>query len=402
MMNKTVWIALWAATILAAFAIGASIHTLKKSEIQPAQQAAKTNAKKPPSDHVPVLLAVADNLRNDHANKEQKILDVDAELAEVRAKLPPPLTPEEEQERRRRERQETCKEKSQELQEKILQRQDSALRAQALSELTALLQSQDVEELLVALHTVCAIQYINCDREAFKPYILASLSHQDPEVRKSAIWPAYAVCSREEQLEILLSMVKDPSADVRRVIANREGWLIKDNEKEKVFSAFRVLLQDEEWEIKKRAMDTLGRWPEHFNEMEALAIELSNDERHTDEMMRWLALRPTISAEVAGHLVDMMQQGQGNYPAYYQLDELRDRSASDERKSVLSRHCLETLRDSLDHEARTLALLVLRRLGNIWVLPELEKISHGPHAEGIEGTLGDTIERLRKKASEQR
>jgi hypothetical protein len=392
-MSKTAGTILALAAAGAGFALGVCVGKAnKQGQLPPQPSQGFTPRKFSSSRSDPGLPAGLPRFRSALAEREERVRELEAELEEVRKRIPLPPTPEGEQERRRRDRQKACREKSQELRERILQREDWSLRAEALSELTALFHSQDTEKLLVGLYTVPAIQHINCDREAYKPYLFACLSHQDSEVRQAAIWPAYAMCSRDEQLEILLSIVHDPSVDVRRTIANREGWLIKDDEKEKVFSAFRVLLEDEDWGIKKRALDTLGRWPELSREMEELAIELSSDPRYTDEMMRWLARRPMTSADFAGRPLQTMEQA----------GQLTDRSASDEGKSILLRHCLETLRDNLDHHTRTLALFTLRRLGDVSVLPELEKISLGPDAEGIERQLAETIEYIKQKGDGQR
>jgi hypothetical protein len=391
-MKRIAGIALWAATACIAFAVGVRTGKISESERGRRKQSEQIQVETPQTGPNRAGAAGLDEFRTALADREKRIRELEAELAEIRERLPLPPTPDGEQERRRRDRQKACREKSQELRERILQRKDWSLRSEALSELTALFHSQDAEQLLVGLYTVSAIRHINCDREIYKPYLFACLSHEDSGVRQAAVWPAYALCSRDEQLEILLSMVHDPSADVRRTIANLEGWLIKDDEKERVFSAFRVLLEDEDWEIKKRALETLGRWPELSREMEELAIELSSDPRHTDEMMRWLAHRPTISVEFAGHPVQTMKQA----------DQLRNHSLVEEGKSILLRHCLETLRDHVDHKTRTIALFALGRFGDARVLPELEKISHGPDAEGIEQQLEETIQRLRSRTEQRR
>jgi len=149
-MSKTAWIGLWVASICAALAIGATTGGIKKDPGRSRQAPEKTEGKRQASKEIPVLLASLEKFRTALVEKEKKIGDLEAELAQVRAKLPPPLTPEEEkrkkeqdERRKRSERWRELNEKSKELREKILQRKDKALRAQGLEELAALLQSDD-------------------------------------------------------------------------------------------------------------------------------------------------------------------------------------------------------------------------------------------------------------------
>ncbi|NQT85049.1 hypothetical protein HQ563_18685, partial [bacterium] len=242
-MSKTAWVAASVIAACAAFAIGATVGRRKKPEIHSREAPEKTEGKKQASKEIPVLLASLEKFRTALVEKEKKIGDLEAELAQVRAKLPPPLTPEEEkrkkeqdERRKRSERWRELNEKSKELREKILQRKDKALRAQGLEELAALLQSDDPEEALLGLRALPSIRTIPCDKERFKPYVLAALADDDADVRSAAFHCLYTVCSGDEQLDIMVSLVNDPSPEIRRMVTSmvtsRITGLARDSDQE--------------------------------------------------------------------------------------------------------------------------------------------------------------------------
>ena len=68
---------------------------------------------------------------------------------------------------------------------------------------------------------------------------------------------------------------------------------------------------------------------------------------------------------------------------------------------MASGFCLGIVRDGLSYYHRSRALDGLRRIGDIWALPELEEIAHSDDAEGIEEQLARTIEHLRQQVGEQ-
>jgi len=407
-MSKIAWIGLWVASICAALAIGATTGRIKRDRGRSRQAPEKTEAKRQASKDVPVLLTSLEKFRTALVEKEKKIGYLEAELAQVRAKLPPPLTPEEEKRKKeqdeRRERSERRRaryEKSKELREKILQRKDKALRAQGLEELAALLQSDDPEEALLGLTALPSIRTIPCDKERFKPYVLAALADDDADVRSAAFHCLYTVCSGDEQLDIMVSLVNDPSPEIRRMVTSmvtsRIRGLARDSDQEAaVTSALRSLLEDDDKYTKRQAMDGLARRPEYAEEMENLAIELSKDPEYADEMRQWLNRRDTISKEVAERLVEMFDEDRMGYQA---MDWTR-RRLSDDARPIATDFCLGIVRDSLQHYDRSRALDYVRRIGDIWVLPELEEIARSHDAEGIEQELARTIEYLRKQANQ--
>jgi len=407
-MSKTAWIGLWVASICAALAIGATTGGIKKDPGRSRQAPEKTEGKRQASKEIPVLLASLEKFRTALVEKEKKIGDLEAELAQVRAKLPPPLSPEEEKRRKEQdkwrklnERGRARYEKSKELREKILQRKDKALRAQGLEELAALLQSDEPGEVLLGLTALLSIRTIPCDKERFKPQVFTALHHEDPEIRTVAFGCLDMLCSGEEQLDIALSLVNDPSPEIRRMVTrmvtSRIRGLARDSDQEAaVTSALRSLLQDNDMQIKRQAMDRLARIPEYAEEMENLAIELSKDPEYADEMRQWLNRRDTISKEVAERLVEMFDEDRMGYLG---MDWTRRRLSEDARP-IATDFCLRIVRDHLRQWERRRALDNLRRIGDIWVLPELEEIARSHDAEGIEQELAGTIEYLRKQANQ--
>jgi hypothetical protein len=150
------------------------------------------------------------------------------------------------------------------------------------------------------------------------------------------------------------------------------------------------------------SIEALRRWPEYAEEMDDLMIELSRDSERADEMMERMASRGTASAKVVRRLVEMLEDGLGGYGVGYCLFRLGRGRLADDAKPIVMDYCLRTLTESLDHSGRHQALETLKRIGDVWVLPELEEIARSVDAEGIEEELARTIETLEKRAKGQR
>lgn len=405
-MSRTAGIVLSLAVVCAAFALGVGVGRASKPETRLQQRAASTHEPRPQTNRAAILLSRLEGFRNTLSEKEKTIALLEAELEQVRAKLPPPLTPEEE--KQKKERDENRKryehwnelgEKSRPLRDKILQRKDKALRARGLEELAAMLQSQDAEQLVVGLMLLPNLSSIICDKERFKPHVLVALTDEDPEVRRAAMRSLHTLCSPEEQSQIMLSMADDPSVEIRRAVAGnlrRLAWGKAPDQQ--IISALRSFLQDDDPRVRQSALDALARRPEYAEEMENHAIELSKDPEYENDMKRWLTGRRTISAEVAERLIEMYD-AEANM--YERLD-WTHRNLSEEAKPIASHFCLGLVRDSLDFNERYQALDSLRRIGNIWVLPQLEEIARSDDAEGIEEHLASTIEHLQRLNMERR
>jgi len=316
-MSKTAVVVLSLAVVCAAFALGVGVGRARKPETRLQQRAANTHEPRPQTNGGAILLSRLEGFRNTLSEKEKTIALLEAELDQVRAKLPPPLTPEEEKQKKKRdesrklhERWKELAEKSRPLREKILQRKDKAFRAWGLDELAALLESEDTEELLVGLTTLPHLGSINCDKERFRGQVLAALGHEDPEAREAALHCLHIASSGEKALDLLLSMANDPSAHVRRWVAEQiaHHYLYDVDHKERqITAALEGFLQDEDWQIKRCALDGLAG-SGHAAEMEGLALELSEDPEYAKATMYWLGQKEPISAKAAKRLVDMFEE----------------------------------------------------------------------------------------------
>lgn len=98
-MRKGAWVGLWAVSISAAFAVGVCIPKPRRPMSAPPQQAAKTASRKPETDRA--ILATLQRFRTAPFEKEQVAFNVKSEIADVRTKLPPSLTPEDERLRKK-------------------------------------------------------------------------------------------------------------------------------------------------------------------------------------------------------------------------------------------------------------------------------------------------------------
>ncbi len=403
-MRRSAWICLLAAGTLAGFVIGATVGKNEKSEMLVQRPTANVERKEPESDEVRALLASIEEWQSVLAEKAGKARELETELAEVEAKLPPPPTPqelekqrEEEEKRKRDERRKAREEKSKKLRTKILQRRDKALRAEGLTELAALLQSGDIEEFLVGLMSLSRVSSIDFDKKGFRAQILAAINHEDSEVRCRGADCLTVVCDDEEAKDIIFQLASDPSADVRNRILWRLGWAGMGGRQEEVVSLLRKLLHDDDKNVRRGAFQQLSQFPPLTEalapgELEDMAIVMSRDEENRDEAVRWLRGRREISENVARRLVELYEEVERGSS---RLDLVTHRGLSEEAKPIAAELCLRVLRDSIEYGERLRALNGLGNIGDVSVLPELEEIARGPDAEGIEKQLAETIERLR-------
>ncbi len=410
-MRTTTWIGLLLAGVCAGFAIGFTLGKTGKRETPPPRALAGESPEPHPEwDRAP--LGGLEKLRNSVAERQDRISELEAELAAVRAKLPPSLSLEDETRRRGkeeamglRERWRARCEKSRELRNKILQRKDKALRAQGLDEVAALLESGDREQLMLGLTVLSCLKSINWDKETFKPAILAALSHQDAEVRWSAMNCSLAI--EEAPVQLLSSMVNDPFSESRRLAAERltfECYKRREQAEDVVVSALQPLLKDTDLAVRVQAMNGLSLIPECAGEVDDMAIEMSRNPDEATAMLSWLNARQEKSREVAERLVEMYEEGHrvdwygGDY---YPVGWTRGHLA-DEVRPIGVDLCLRILRESVNHLERSEALKGLSNLADISVVPQLEEIARSDDAEGIEEELAGTIEQLKQRGSEQR
>jgi hypothetical protein len=347
------------------------------------------------------------NLRRDLAEKEQKIRQLETEVAEFRAKLPPPLSPEEQEHQRQAERDRVLFGKAKELRTKVLRHEDSTSRQQAFAEVKALVQSGNPDDLLLGLTTLLHLDGLEFDAESLKPQILGGLSHEEPEIRHAALNCVAMVCADEDALDIALSMANDPSAQVRASAAFHLGWFTSGEPKEEVEALLVSLLWDNEEAVKKRALQGLSRvhsfYPpaEQAERMEALAAELCVDPRVASDVLGLWEKRGEFSPEDAqrcGYIQfeEYLQTwGRENITVRAYMLLLGPQLCSNEGP-ILSRLCLRLLKDSTNDQLRLRALANLRDMERpSLILPELEQIARSPDGAGIEEELAKTIEHVR-------
>jgi len=412
-VNKTGWIALVIVGTCVGLVVGAMVRTPRKPDSQVREPPASAQDERRESGGNRVLVASLEKYRKALAEREKEVGELQAELAEVKAKLPPPLSPEEEEKKKEEEelrgwyeRSRSRRESSAELRGKILQRRDRVLRAEALDEVAALLQSEDREELMLGLAVLSGLGRVNFDRERFKPAIQAAMEHQDNEVWWSAMLCAHSIIPRTERIQSSASMAKDPVSAIRWLAAEDLGWGFgwRPEQKEAVVSALRSLLKDPHYGVRWQAMNGLSQIPELADEVDDMAIEMSRSREQATRMMDWLSDRETISGKVARRLVEMCDEGQKSdrygepfYPVgwiYHQL--------SDDAKPMAIDLCFRILRDSISFDERSQAGRGLGRIGDVSVLPRLEEIARGDDAEGIEGELQEAITQVRRRANQPR
>lgn len=411
-MSKTGWIVLLVVGTCGGFVIGATVAKSGKPEIvRPRTPDMESEELKAERDRVRVLLARLKRYSNVLAESENAISELEAELAAVRAKLPPLLSPEgetmktgKEEVMGMHERWRSRREKSKELRHKILQRKDMALRARGLDEVAALLESDDREQVMLGLTVLSGLKGITWDKERFKPAILEALSHQDTEVRWSALNCSLAM--EEAPVPLLSSVVNDPFGEIRRLAAERltyECYKHREQVEDVVVSSLRPLLKDPDLAVRTQAMNGLSHIPQCATEVDDMAIEMSRNPDESAAMLSWLNASQTKSREVAERLVEMYEEGQrmdwygGDY---YPVSWTRGNLA-DEVRPIGVDLCLRILRESVKPLERSEALKGLSNLADMSVVAQLEEMARSEDSEGIEEELARTIKDLKQKGSGQ-
>lgn len=265
-----------------------------------------------------------------------------------------------------------------------------------------MIQSGQAEEMVLGLMTLSNLWAFNLDKERFRPDVVEALRSEDAEVRQAALNCVNRLCSGEEQLRIALSMVSDPSHEIRMDAVSRLASLGGPERKEEVASALKALLQDEDKSVRNQAASQLrqewGAGYDYGAELEDIMVELSRDEETRDAARGWLFERSPVTLRIAQLALETYDQDRG---AYYALD-LATRDLSEEAKPVVRDFLVRVTRDAIEPWERWRALDRLRNMGDPSVIPQLEEIARGPDAEGIEERLAKTIEQLRQKGSQER
>ena len=355
-------------------------------------------------DRARTLQAVNEKLSRELEGRDWRIVALEDEIEELSQELPNPFAPEDEKEwREYEERQEFAKQrralaqKAQELREKILQRKDKALRQEALAELDRLMQSENTEELIIGLSTFRRLPDFILDKETKRMHVVTALEHQNADVRYEAIYSLYWVCTREENLDVLLDMWNDPAARVRQLAVALLHNYTGNQRDERVATVLKKFLSDEDASVNNKALRSLSPGYDYREEMEDRVIELSRDPETREEAHQCLSGMKTIDAKVAQRLVELFDFSRGwGYEMYWM-----ERDFTDDALPIVSRFCLELVQDCPPRWQKQKALQCLRRIGDASVLRELEALQRSPVAEGIEDELTKTIRALWNKVEGQ-
>jgi hypothetical protein len=409
-MKKAGWIALWAATVCVVFAIGWSIGTARSRRVPPQRAASPPAAEKSAAQDISALESSLSSFTRVLGEKEQRIPDLEAELAELRAKLPPPLSPTEKEWRKEWEegylRQKRyvqeggleLYEGQHELQKKIHQRRDKALRAQGLEELAALMESDNAADVLRGLRIFGSIDFeaIGEDKGAYKPQLLGALKDDNAEVRKRALECLAGTCSGADTFELALNMLDDPSADVRLSARRQLLYSSGAERNEHVAAALKDLLRDENDDARRGAVwqvSRLGREGyDYSGEVEDLLVAASRDSDVAGHILDLWRDRETLSAKVTERVVEILSAPYDEEKMELLLKAPRCEAL---RPQAIQAY-MRILTECLDLRTRQQAVLNLRWLGDRSVIPQLEEMASSPDGEGIEPELKQTIESLER------
>jgi len=412
-MKRTAWIGSWGTTILLGFAVGMAIGKAGKSEIQPRRPRTEAHGEERGSDRSR-LLASLQRFQNDLAEKERIALSLRAEIEEVRDKLLPPLTPEDEKwlkerqgEDKRTQRWKRVSERKKELKRKILQRRDKVLRADGLDEMASLFESEDADDVLVAIETLKDLllgRHPRFDRERFKPLVLAALMHEDWEIREQALEYVHFAYFGEEAAAIALGMVNDSHPKVKHeafFCLWPSGAMERHQE---IAQSLRALLHSEDKENRSAALWHISNLAEahrygpeqpergydYYSEMKDLVMELSRDPESEEDVLEFWWRRRALSEEALERSAEILAATDPDKP----FDLLHRDPVSLEMRELACRHYFRVLRESLDTGLRLDALSWLERTRDKSLVPELKAVAASQDAEGIERQLEQAIKRL--------
>ncbi len=420
-MGKTAWITAFGAGVCLAFAIGVAVGKGRKAEPVSLQPAMESRKKEGESDRVRALLASLENFRKALAEKEERVGELEAELAEVRAQLPAPLSPEEkekqrqqEETRKQRERELALFSKARDLRRKIVQRKDKALRQAGAAELVKLIESADPEDQLLGLTTLFYLDGMKVGAERFRPQIFAAIQSQSPELRHAAVSCLSQAYPPEESFEMLLGMVHDPSPEVRDSAAFNLASICGEDPMEEVEGVLTSLLRDSDETVRRTSLIALSGMYGHYDEaqkaekMESLAAELAADPQRAGEVLGWWEARYKLGPENTARLSEMLLSG--DILVFGGEDSFSERTLNElfgsplianegEFQPFISRVTLRVLKDSRDDELRRRALRMVRDSENRSLVPQLEEIAGSPNSAKIREDLAKTIEYLQEPRS---
>jgi hypothetical protein len=412
-MKKAIWLGLWAVCLCGAVIGGIAVARPKRPQRLPAAARHGEEREEEKLAGTTNLVGQLDELREGIDRKEGEIRRLREELAALRSRLRPGLTPEVEKELRERlesrKRDEAPKpedERSNILWRKILQRKDKALREAGLTELLALLQSTKPEDREMGFGVLRTLEGVPFEKERFKPYVLAALSDERASIRSEAADCVRAVCAPEEVLDAAVRMIRDSDLGIRFWAAQELNGSSDPQHKEMAVAAFRSLLEEGDQSLK---WGVLERLYDSADAMDDMIVKLMGEEGLQGAMYSCFRARKTITAPIVQRLAEMYEEGKPNETIFWFLDMIhlgspddveRQQSQpclSDDARPIVADLCLKIVRDAPGNGARRHALDALRKLGDARVIPELDEISRSPNAEGIEQELAGTIAHLQGK-----
>jgi HEAT repeat protein len=423
-MKKELWIGLWAISACGALAAGVMVSQPKVPGDALLKTERRVEPGKPDADRVEDLSARLEEIRGAIGDRDRRITELEAEIANARAELSTLLSPEDEKDwrdslasRRKWERKKALDEKGKTLRKKILQRKDKALQEEGLTELAILVnESKTDEDMALGLRILGQLWQYDFDRERFRPGVLAALENEDPFIRRLAIECARKTVSWEEERDIALRMAKDPSEDVRWWIAPSLGFFSWTDRKEEAAPFVRAYLQDENYMVRWKMLEHLRGFAD---EMDDLYIKLLDDPQGLEGAMVYSVERymRTISAGFVQRLAEKFEEGSSERRMMRLLDPgtidferppdetsrwQRGPGLSPEARPILSDLYLRLVRNGLVNRHRHQALEGLRKMGDPSVIPFLDEIRRSPDAEGIEEELAKTIEHLQQVSRQPR
>ncbi len=417
-MRRELWIGLWALSVCGAFATGMVVHRPKAPPALHRKAGGKSQSRRSAVGAEKEWLARTGTVRKTIAEKEQRIGELEAEIAEVLAEAPPALSPEDEKEwqdslawKRKWARQKALDEKGKALRRKILQRRDQALREEGLTELATLIGSENDNDLALGLRVLSRLREYDFDREKFCDGVRAALDHGDPFIRRMALECTRKTLPWEEIRGIAIRMANDPSDDVRWWIAPYLGFCSWSERKEEAAPLVRAYLQDENYMIRWRMLEHLHSFS---GEVDDLYIKLLDDPHGLEGALTYSLgdwQRKIVSPGIVQRLAEKFEEGYSERALMRFLGsrsiDLEHPPSEDRRwqgsprlapeaRPILSNLYLRMVRDGLVNRYRREALDCLRKMGDPWILPELDAISRSSDAEGIEEQVAKTIEYLQK------
>lgn len=409
-MKKAARTALWVGNLCVVFAIGWSVSTARSRQVPSRRPASPPEAEELTAQDISALQSSLNSFTRVLAEKERRIPELEAELAELRAKLPPPLSSMEKEWRKEWEerymRQKRYVEEGglelyegqHELQKRIHQRRDKALRAKGLEDLAALMESNSAADVLRGLRIFGSIDFeaIGEERGAHKPQLLGALKDYDAEVRKTALEYLAGMFSKADAFELALNMLDDPSPEVRLSVRRQLMYSSGAERNEHVAAALKDLLRDENDDVRRGAVwqvSRLGRdGYDYSGEVEDLLIAASRDSDVAGEVLALWRDQETLSEKVTERVVEIL-----NAPYDEEkMEVLLKAPRCEALRTQAIQAYMRILTECLDLRTCQQALQELLWFRDTSLIGQLEEIAGSFHAEGIERELAHTIQSLKR------